>query len=100
MPITRTVTTTRPNTSVNFWPATRHSPIWKYITETYIDTGKVIWNTTSLSDDGLTKTSVKVFDTEQSRDHYDSDDTMRLNGFFTNRSQYNSDQGKIGRAHV
>lgn len=95
MPITRTVTATRPNTSVNFWPEVQHSSIWKYITETYIDTGKVIWNTTSLSDDGLTRTSVKVFDTEQSLDQYISDDTIHSSRFVQGRELYNSDQGIV-----
>lgn len=88
MPISRTVTYTRPSTSVSFYPPIRNSVIWNYITETYIDTGKIISNSDSFSPDGLTRTSVTIFDSEQSRDQYVNDTTVQSSKFVTNRRIY------------
>jgi hypothetical protein len=65
--------TVRPNTDVDFFA--RSSDHRAYVTETYEDTGKTSF-TISLSEDGLTKTKVKLFDNKDSYDEMIADETI------------------------
>jgi len=90
MPITTTVTYTRPSTSVSFYPSIRNSAVWNYITETYIDTGKIISTSATVSDDGLTKTLVTIFDSEQSRNQLVNDTIIQSSQFIIGRDRYHT----------
>lgn len=65
--------TVRPNTDVDFFA--RSSDHMDYVKETYEDTGKTSF-TISLSEDGLTKTKVKLFDNKDSYDEMMADETI------------------------
>jgi len=85
-----TKTYVRPNTQVEFFnpkdkmdlPSKRHMKV------TYIDSGMIVSNETTLSADGLTQTTVIVFNTEESWYQF-RDDTIIQNSVLNARAVYN-----------
>jgi hypothetical protein len=70
----RTSKEVRPDTDTDFYVA--HEDTSAHIRETYEDTGKSISFSISLSEDTLTKTKTRVFDTEASKNTFVADDVI------------------------
>ena len=70
----RTSKEVRPDTDTDFYVA--HEDTIAHIRETYEDTGKSISFSISLSEDTLTKTKTRVFDTEANRNAFLADSVI------------------------
>ena len=64
----------RPDTDTDFYVAQEDTIA--HIKETYEDTGKSVSFSISLSEDTLTKTKTRVFDTEASKNTFVADDVI------------------------
>lgn len=63
------------------------------LSSVYIEPKKILSNSTSISEDGLSKTFHMLFDSEESYIQYDTDPI--LNTFWSARAEYNTVMGII-----
>lgn len=71
MAVKRIITKVRPNTEVDF--ETFSTSVNNYITTNYINTGKQTESSSSVSEDGLTKTSQRTFINSTVCDEFEAD---------------------------
>ena len=74
MAVKRILTKVRPNTGVDFGDFS--TSVKDYITTNYINTGKQTENISSVSEDGLTKTSQRTFINSTVKDEFEADSTI------------------------
>lgn len=92
--IVSTVTVTRPNTSVDFktiYPAMPNGQFSDYLKANYLDTGKILSRTESVSDDNLKLIITTVWKDDAARSEHQNDSVVKAQ--FENLLNYRKSNG-------